>query len=256
MRDLEGGIDALAVGDIVFGRLEDGRHIALPLDRAGAMLETLVELFDPRTCPRTGRSTSRWARPWRWPRSRRLTRLRWLGAERLRALAEELRGLGGQAIAPPPGLRATLRHYQQQGLDWLQFLRGFDLGGILADDMGLGKTVQTLAHILAEKRAGRLDRPCLVVCPTSLVPNWRPRRRASRRTCGCCRCTAPTAHAPLRRDRRHDLVLTTYALLPRDTERCCRCLALVVLDEAQAIKNPAAKATHAVCQLKAGTACA
>ena len=65
-----------------------------------------------------------------------------------------------------------MREYQLQGLNWLQFLREFDLGGILADDMGLGKTVQTLAHILVEKREGRLDRPCLVVCPTSVVPNW------------------------------------------------------------------------------------
>ena len=77
-----------------------------------------------------------------------------------------------RAIAPPAGLRATLRDYQLQGLNWMQFLREYELGGILADDMGLGKTVQTLAHILVEKREGRLDRPCLVVCPTSVVPNW------------------------------------------------------------------------------------
>ena len=72
----------------------------------------------------------------------------------------------------PPVCRPQLRPYQRDGLDWLQFLRDYELGGILADDMGLGKTVQTLAHILVEKREGRLDRPCLVVCPTSVVPNW------------------------------------------------------------------------------------
>ena len=64
---------------------------------------------------------------------------------------------------------------------WLQFLRAAGLGGVLADDMGLGKTVQTLAHLAIEQAEGRLDRPALIVCPTSLVPNWRWRRRGSRR---------------------------------------------------------------------------
>ena len=101
------------------------------------------------------------------------TRLRWLGGERLRALAERLSRFSGiDKVEPPAGLQTELRPYQREGLDWLQFLRGYELGGILADDMGLGKTVETLAHILVEKREGRLDRPCLVVCPTSVVPNW------------------------------------------------------------------------------------
>ena len=62
--------------------------------------------------------------------------------------------------------------YQARGVDWLQFLRGASLGGILADDMGLGKTVQTLAHLLIEQAEGRLTQPALIVCPTSLIPNW------------------------------------------------------------------------------------
>jgi SNF2 family DNA or RNA helicase len=60
-----------------------------------------------------------------------------------------------------------------EGLAWLQYLREQDLSGILADDMGLGKTAQTLAHLLTEKEAGRLDRPALVVLPTSLIFNWK-----------------------------------------------------------------------------------
>ena len=70
-----------------------------------------------------------------------------------------------------PGER-ELRTYQRQGLAWLQCLREAGFNGILADDMGLGKTVQTLAHLVAEKEAGRADRPSLVVAPTSLLPNW------------------------------------------------------------------------------------
>ncbi|WP_207810251.1 MULTISPECIES: SNF2-related protein, partial [unclassified Pseudomonas] len=72
----------------------------------------------------------------------------------------------------PQGLNATLRPYQLEGLSWMQSLRQLEVGGILADDMGLGKTLQTLAHLLTEKHAGRLDCPALAVMPTSLIPNW------------------------------------------------------------------------------------
>ena len=124
------------------------------------------------------------------------TRLRWLGGERLRALAERLSHFSGiDKIEPPAGLQTELRPYQREGLDWLQFLRAYELGGILADDMGLGKTVQTLAHILVEKREGRLDRPCLVVCPTSVVPNWLAEAARWRPSCGCCHCTGPIAQS-------------------------------------------------------------
>ena len=145
-----------------------------------------------------------------------------------------------------------MREYQLWGLNWLQFLREFDLGGILADDMGLGKTVQTLAHILVEKREGRLDRPCLVVCPTSVVRTGRRRRRASRRSCGSCRCMVRTGTEAFAEIGNSDLVLTTYALLPRDAERLLPVpWHLAVLDEAQAIKNAATKATTLVCRLDA-----
>src|SRR6202000_3373716 len=93
--------------------------------------------------------------------------------EALRALGRSL-GESGQlpkAVVPNSFL-ATIRPYQAQGVDWLRFLASAGLGGVLADDMGLGKTVQTLAHLAIEKAAGRLDRPSLIVCPTSLIPNW------------------------------------------------------------------------------------
>ena len=100
----------------------------------------------------------------------------------------------------------TLRPYQAQGVDWLQFLRGADLGGVLADDMGLGKTVQTLAHLLIEQAAGRLDRPSLIVCPTSLIPNW---TMEAERFAPSLRVLA--LHGPARKERfgaiaEHDLV--------------------------------------------------
>src|SRR5690606_6642497 len=98
--------------------------------------------------------------------------LHWQGGERLREFARRLQQLPPQPGHPPAGLRAELRDYQLQGLGWMQALGELQVGGILADDMGLGKTLQTLAHILAEKQAGRLNRPALIVMPTSLIPNW------------------------------------------------------------------------------------
>ncbi|MDI6711212.1 MAG: SNF2-related protein [Bacillota bacterium] len=152
--------------------------------------------------------------------------------------------------APPAGLRATLRPYQRHGYNWLRFLRDYGLHGILADDMGLGKTLQVLAVLLAEKERGAGT--SLVVVPTSLVFNWLD--EAGR--------FAPGLRVlPLvgtgRKERfqdmpAHDVVLTTYALLPRDGEAlAAHAFNYVVLDEAQRIKNPASQTARAACALKA-----
>jgi SNF2 family DNA or RNA helicase len=174
--------------------------------------------------------------------------MRWLGGERLRELGRKLGGFDGvHAVAAPAGLQAQLRPYQLSGLAWMQFLREYGFGGILADDMGLGKTIQTLAHILAEKEAGRLDAPALVVAPTSLMGNWQA--EAAR--------FAPGLRVLLLhgKDRKEsfdqvagaDIVLTTYALLGRDEDALRRHrYHLLILDEAQYIKNSRAKAAQVV----------
>ncbi len=152
----------------------------------------------------------------------------------------------------PEGFKASLRPYQREGLGWLQFLRAYQLNGILADDMGLGKTVQTLAHILTEKRAGRLDRPALVIAPTSLMFNWRHEAEQF-----APELSVLTLHGPQRKqlfDRipEHDVVLTTYPLLHRDEAALSdHDYHLLILDEAQHIKNPRAKASQVVRSLKA-----
>jgi superfamily II DNA or RNA helicase len=248
-----GDLDRLANNGTVFGRLEDGRHVALPLDRTKAILSTLVELYHPGSLSAAGKLEISAGEGLGLAAVEAATRLRWLGGERLRALADRLSHFSGiDKIEPPAGLQTELRPYQREGLDWLQFLRAYELGGILADDMGLGKTVEALAHILVEKREGRLDRPCLVVCPTSVVPNWLA--EAAR--------LAPelrvlSLHGPDRAERfgetgNADLVLTTYALLPRDADRLLPIAwHIAVLDEAQAIKNANAKTTGLVCRLDA-----
>jgi superfamily II DNA or RNA helicase len=171
----------------------------------------------------------------------------------LQLLAERLRRAGTpQPVVAPAGLRLSLRPYQRTGLDWLQYLREHRLGGILADDMGLGKTAQALAHLLVEKEAGRLDRPALVVLPTSLLFNW----------CAEAQRMAPGLRLLLlqgadrarhfRRVGEHDLVLTTYPLLWRDIESLvAQPFHIVILDEAQAVKNATSRSAGALRRLQA-----
>jgi len=138
-------------------------------------------------------------------------------------------------------------------VDWLQFLRGADLGGILADDMGLGKTVQTLAHLLIEQQAGRLTQPALIVCPTSLIPNWSMEAEKFAPSLRVLALHGPARKERFREIKDHDLVLTTYPLLARDHEvLVARDWHAVILDEAQTIKNPNAETTRQALRLKAG----
>ena len=176
----------------------------------------------------------------------------WEGADALRATVQQLCGqVQLPEVAVPAGLQASLRPYQQQGLNWLQFLRQHGLSGILADDMGLGKTLQTLAHVLVEKQAGRLNRPALIVAPVSLMGNWR--REAERFTPGL---RALVLHGKDRHDAAaemgtHDLVIAPYSLLQRDRERWLeQPWHLVVLDEAQNIKNASTHAAQVVSELR------
>ena len=134
----------------------------------------------------------------------------------------------------------------------MQFLREYDLAGILADDMGLGKTIQTLSHILFEKQAGRLSSPALVVAPTSLMGNWQA--EAARFAPGL---RVLLLHGADRQQHfgdiaQSDLVLTTYALLPRDEDvlRAQR-FHLLILDESQYIKNSRSKAAQTAGLLRA-----
>jgi superfamily II DNA or RNA helicase len=243
-------------GQTLFAPLTDGRVLPLPVERVRPLLAALYDLYRVGGIDEDGKirlSAARLAELAELEAAAAATNLRWLGGSRLLETGRKLREIGDVAPVPPPnGLKADLRPYQQQGLNWLQFLREVGLGGILADDMGLGKTVQALAHVLAEKEAGRLDRPCLVVAPTSLMANWR--REAARFAPGLSVLTLHGAgrKAEFNRMGEHDLVLTTYPLLSRDKDALLsQEWHIVLLDEAQAIKNPKAQATLAALQLQA-----
>jgi superfamily II DNA or RNA helicase len=176
--------------------------------------------------------------------------LAWQGSDRLQTLLDHFRQGCEQQMLAPEGFQGELRSYQEKGLAWLQFLRQTEHGGILADDMGLGKTPQTLAHVLTEKQAGRLDRPVLIIAPTSLMHNWRSEAEKFTPT-----LKVLTLHGQKRTEHfsslaDYDIVLTTYPLLPRDEAHLVeQHYHMLILDEAQNIKNPNAKAAQVVRKL-------
>ncbi|HXT81888.1 MAG TPA: DEAD/DEAH box helicase [Acetobacteraceae bacterium] len=235
--------------------LPDGRLLSLPLSRIRPTVQTLLELLASGAIDadsgrigfsRTGAADLALLEE--------RAGLVWRGGEALRALGRQLREAGGaiEAAAAPEAFGATLRPYQAQGVGWLQFLGAAGLGGVLADDMGLGKTVQTLAHLLIDKAAGRLDRPALIVCPTSLIPNWMMEAARFAPTLRVLTLHGPARHSRFPEIPAHDLVLTTYPLLTRDHEILTQQdWHVVVLDEAQMIKNPNAATTRQALRLQA-----
>jgi SNF2 family DNA or RNA helicase len=150
------------------------------------------------------------------------------------------------------GLQADLRPYQLEGLGWLQHLRRNDVGGVLADDMGLGKTLQTIAHLSLEKESGRMDGPNLIVMPTSLITNWSRELHRFAPHLTVLSLYGRYRHRQPRPITSYDVILTTYPLLIRDVESLKNTtFHMVVLDEAQAIKNPRSRAHKAVSELEA-----
>lgn len=179
--------------------------------------------------------------------------LTWRGGDRVRDFARRLRDSNRIDIAAPEGLNATLRGYQLEGLNWLQTLRELEVGAILGDDMGLGKTLQTLAHLLTEKHAGRLQRPALAVMPTSLIPNWLDEAQHFTPQLRVLALHGPGRTRHFSDISQYDLVLTTYALLPRDLPHfTAQPWHLLILDEAQNIKNATSKAAEAAREIQAG----
>lgn len=177
----------------------------------------------------------------------------WQNNERLTQFAQKLKQGYQQQLPTPQGFVGELRPYQQQGLGWLQFLRDTAHGGILADDMGLGKTAQTLAHILLEKQAGHLQqKPALIIAPTSLMYNWLKEAQKFTPDLKVLVLQGANRHQDFDKIPQHDIVLSTYPLLARDEELLKQHqYHLLILDEAQNIKNPRAKAAQVVRQLDA-----
>jgi superfamily II DNA or RNA helicase len=174
------------------------------------------------------------------------------GAEGIRHLAGLLRLRGLTDPRLPENFHAALRPYQAQGVAWLDLLRESGLGGVLADDMGLGKTVQILALLALEKARGRLEQPALVVAPTSLMTNWFNEARKFAPELKLLALHGADRKQSFASIREHDVVLTTYPLIVRDHETLLsQEWHMVVLDEAQTVKNPNAATTRLLRNIKA-----
>jgi superfamily II DNA or RNA helicase len=173
-------------------------------------------------------------------------------ARKLRDRLKDFKGVPSFEL--PATIDAQLRPYQKEGFDFLCHLSEIELGGILADDMGLGKTLQTLSWLdwlLSPRR--KQHRPALVICPASVLHNWR--REANRFTphLKVLVLESGSARHNLRKQiPEHDIIVTNYALLRRDLEALQKFeFSALVLDEAQFIKNPTAQVTQSVKQLEA-----
>jgi len=214
------------------------------------MVEQLFELFGAGSLDTQNRLR---LNPWRAAEIAVDNETVWRPPPELLHAVRTLRGaLSVEPMLPPEGFLAELRPYQQQGLGWLNFLQETRMGGVLADDMGLGKTVQVLA-LLAHRKAVNPDTaPVLIVSPSSVLPNW---RRESKKFAPNLRVTVmhgSDRHENPGRVERADILLTTYSLFWRDQafyeQLHFSCL---ILDEAQAVKNPKARAHQTACKIAA-----
>lgn len=224
---------------------ETGTYVAVTADKLRAVLEILTELFDEHPVSEDG--------------SLRLHRVRAAqltggsgdsgfiskAPPRLVECAKEFESLKPRTSpGAPEGFLAELRPYQQDGFEWLQFLREQKLGGILADDMGLGKTVQTLCHLHCEKASGRANLPSLILAPKSVVPNWEKEVKKFAPSMSVLTLQGADRKKYYSVLGSADLVITSYPVLFRDAEELlCQPFHYVVLDEAHTIKNTTSQVT-------------
>ncbi|MEY4592183.1 MAG: hypothetical protein RIR18_1078, partial [Pseudomonadota bacterium] len=249
-------LDALSLADIrddenVELVTPEQQRIRVPAMRLKPLARILIDLFDGYTGGATLK-VSRFDAP-RLAELQDRSRWQFKGIDAVLALAERLKNSQGiKSINPPVGFSLQLREYQLEGLAWLQFLREQKLSGILADDMGLGKTAQALAHLLLEKEQGRLTKPALIVLPTSLIYNWK--QEAARFAPGL---KVLSLHGSARKVLfeeipHHDVVLTTYPLLWRDADDLMVFqYYMLLLDEAQTVKNAQSRSARVVRRLNA-----
>jgi SNF2 family DNA or RNA helicase len=164
------------------------------------------------------------------------------------------RGDEMEILEPPPDFIGELRPYQVRGYSWLAFLRRWGFGACLADDMGLGKTIQTIALLLYQRDQDVESGPSLIICPTSLVGNWRReigRFAPSLRVVVHHGSSRAEGAEFVEQSLQSDVVISTYGLVRRDIDDLIQVnWSNVILDEAQNIKNPVTKQARAVRRLR------
>ncbi|MEA3314964.1 MAG: DEAD/DEAH box helicase [Campylobacterota bacterium] len=175
----------------------------------------------------------------------------WKGDKEILELSKRIKNFKGiSKVKPPKALTTKLRKYQQNGLNWLNFLYEFKFGGILADDMGLGKTIQTLTHLSRLKENNRLKFPSLIIMPTSLIANWKNEISKFTPNLSVLSLYGSNRQEDFQNIDKYDIILTTYPLISRDKDMFKNILfEYIILDEAQKIKNPKTKMTISIKEL-------
>lgn len=246
---------ALDANEVLELTLDDGKKIAIPMQRFQNILLTLTEIYDKNSLkenvlPINALFASQLISH---KENFSLPQIQWQIPPELQSLSQKWQAfpLSQTILHPTASFKGELRHYQLEGLTWLQFLRKHHLAGILADDMGLGKTVQTLAHLAMEKDQGRVKKTILIIAPTSLVNNWYS--EIKKFTPDFRVLILQGADRSSEKDllAQHDIVLTTYAVILHD-QALLEQLSYyyIILDEAQWIKNANTKAFAIVTQLE------
>jgi superfamily II DNA or RNA helicase len=234
--------------------IDDQRYVRVPRELLWDFFEVLRELYSGRRresgliCRYQGASVEALAEVVERCQGgvRRYGEKLWAGEQVALPPAELQRELGAA------GVQATLRPYQEQGVSWLQSLRASSMGGVLADDMGLGKTLQTIAHLCIEHAREEVKKPSLVVVPTSLIQNWKRELGRFAPHLAVCVWHGSERRADGLALEQADIIVTSYSLLVREQDRwAARSFHYLILDEAQAIKNPRAAAREAARTLDA-----
>ena len=228
------------IPDNIYVQLTPGQAIALSSATVRPLVQQFLELQLPNSIDKYGQLN--------------------LPAHRLAAALPAIKSLAGRSeknskiekklqalqtipeVVLPTKLQATLRPYQREGLRWMQFLYQAGVGGLLADDMGLGKTLQVLAHLLALKEQNKLTQPALVLAPTSVIFNWKAEIKRFAPALTVQLLHGPKRGADADSLQNSDVIVTSYPLLLRDWNVYQQQLfSLLVLDEAQSLKNPSTK---------------
>jgi len=155
-------------------------------------------------------------------------------------------------VAKPRGLKATLRGYQKEGLNWLNFLDEYNFGGCLADDMGLGKTLQIITFLKHLKNTKKPKNATLIVLPTSLIFNWQEEVKKFSPSLKFIVHTGSEREKTIENFSTVDIVFTTYGIVMRDIDILKEYIFnYIILDESQAIKNPNSQRFKSVRLLRA-----
>lgn len=169
-------------------------------------------------------------------------------------LIQDIKHPDDSEVPLPTTLKADMRDYQNVGFQWLHALSTYHFGGILADDMGLGKTVQSIAFLLSEREKSGTDKPALIVCPSSLVFNWKSEfeKFAPSLTIQVISGSKLERSSMFEKLDDVDVIVTSYPLVRQDTKAYAELeISTLILDEAQAIKNHTTKIANAIYSIQA-----